>query len=313
MIHLVDASYYVFRAWFALPDTLRDNRGRPVNAVHGYARFLGDLLERSEPERIAVAFDESLTACFRNDWYPPYKATRDLPPAELEHQFALCREVTRALGVADLASPRYEADDIIGTIAALAQQRGQRVTILSRDKDLAQLLRAGDELYDPATGRRVRYDDVRDFLGVRAEQVADFLALTGDAVDNIPGVPGIGRKTAAALLAEFDSLDELLAGLDRVCGLALRGAARLAATLERYREQLALNRRLTTIARDAPLATGLAGLRRSAPRREHLDDLHDRVRFAPALRTQCERIAARHGTAGVSMELFPRRAANRAG
>jgi 5'-3' exonuclease len=313
MIYLVDASYYVFRAWFALPDTLRDERGRPVNAVHGYARFLGDLLERVDPERIAVAFDESLTGCFRNDFYPPYKANRELPPAELEYQFALCREVTRAFGVAELASARYEADDIIGTIAALAQRRRQRVTILSRDKDLAQLLRAGDQLWDPATGKRVRYDDVRDFLGVRAEQVADFLALTGDAVDNIPGVPGVGPKTAAALLAEFDSLDALMAGLERVSTLALRGAARLALTLERYREQLALNRRLATIACDAPLATGLAGLRRSAPRREHLDGLHDRLRFAPALLAQCERIAARHGAVGVSMELFPRQAASRAG
>jgi 5'-3' exonuclease len=306
MIYLVDASYYVFRAWFALPDTLCDDDGRPVNAVHGFARFLGDLLEKVEPGRIAVAFDESLTGCFRNDFYPPYKANRDLPPAELEHQFALCRELTRALGVAELASARYEADDIIGTIASRAQGRGLPVTILSRDKDLAQLLRAGDQLYDPATGKRVGYGDVRAFLGVRAEQVADFLALTGDAVDNIPGVPGIGPKTAAALLAAFDSVGDLLAGLDGVHGLAFRGAARVAAALDLYREVLALNLRLTTIACDAPIATGLAYLRPVAPRREHLDDLHDRLRFGPALRAQAQRISARHGAAGVSMELFPR-------
>jgi len=312
MIYLVDASYYVFRAWFALPDTLRDDRGRPVNAVHGFARFLGDLLEKVDPERIGVAFDESLTACFRNDWYPPYKANRELPPAELEHQFARCRELTRAFGVADLASARYEADDIIGTIAVRAQARGVPVTIMSRDKDLAQLLRPGDQLHDPATGKRVRYEDVRDFLGVRAEQVADFLALTGDAVDNIPGVPGIGPKTAAGLLAAFDSVDDLLAGLDGVRALALRGAARVAAALDLHREQLALNRRLTTIACDAPVTTGLACLCRSAPCREHLDDLHNRLRFGPALRAQAQRIASRHGAAGVSMELFPRPAASHA-
>src|SRR5215813_8409156 len=139
MIYLVDASYYVFRAWFALPDTLRDRGGRPVNAVHGFARFLGDLIEQVEPERLAVAFNESLTSSFRNDLYTPYKANRGLPPAELEYQFALCRELTRGLGVAELASPRYEADDIIGTIARLAQRRGIPVTIVSRDKDLAQI------------------------------------------------------------------------------------------------------------------------------------------------------------------------------
>jgi 5'-3' exonuclease len=313
MIYLVDASYYVFRAWFALPDTLRDRRGRPVNAVHGFARFLGDLIEQVEPERLAVAFDESLTSCFRSDFYAPYKANRALPPAELEHQFGLCRELTRALGVVELASPRFEADDIIGTIARQAQRRGLPVTIVSRDKDLAQLLCPGDQLFDPGSGRRVPYEGVHAFLGVRAEQVADFLALTGDAVDNIPGVPGIGRKTAAALLAEFASIDAVLDDVTRVRALALRGAERVADLLERHRDQLALALRLTTIACDVPLAVGLPALRRSAPRREALRLMHDGLRFGPTLRAQADRIATRHGRPGESMELFPRRAKRHAG
>jgi len=313
MIYLVDASYYVFRAWFALPDTLRDRRGRPVNAVHGFARFLGDLIEQVEPERLALAFDESLASSFRSDFYPAYKANRALPPAELEYQFGLCRELARALGVAEFASPRYEADDIIGTIAVLARARGITVTVVSRDKDLAQVLRAGDRLVDPASGRRVDYDGVRDFLGVRAEQVADFLALTGDAVDNIPGVPGIGKKTAAALLAEFDTLDGLLADVQRVSAMSLRGAQRVAETLQRHREHLLLARRLTTIVCDVPLAIGLAALHRSAPCRDALRVMHDGLRFGPALRAQADRIAARHGRAGESLELFPRRARSHAG
>jgi 5'-3' exonuclease len=314
MIYLVDASYYIFRAWFALPDTLHDRCGRPVNAVHGYARFLGDLLEEVAPERVAVAFDESLASSFRNEHYPLYKANRELPPAALEYQFALCRELTRALGVAELASPRYEADDIIGTIAAVAQRRGRSVTILSRDKDFAQLLRPGDVLYDPASGRRVDYAGVRDFLGVRAEQVADFLALMGDAVDNIPGLPGIGKKTAAALLGHFDNLDDMLADLARVRSLPLRGADRIAATLDAHRAQLELARRLTTIARDAPIAVGLESLRRRAPARVALQALHQQLRFGPALRAQCERIAeAEQRCAGRSLDLFPRRVRSRAG
>jgi DNA polymerase-1 len=313
MIYLVDASYYVFRAWFALPDTLCDRRGRPVNAVHGFARFLGDLIEQVEPDRVALAFDESLTGSFRSDFYPPYKANRALPPAELEYQFALCRELARALGVAEFASPRYEADDIIGTIATLARGRGVPVTILSRDKDLAQVLRAGDQLFDPASGKRVDYEGVRGFLGVRAEQVADFLALTGDAVDNIPGIPGIGRKTAAALLAEFGTLDDLLADVGRVRALPLRGAQRVADNVERHREHVLLARRLTTIACDVPLAIGMAALHRSAPRREALRLMHDGLRFGSALRAQVDRIAARHGRPGESMDLFPRPAKRHAG
>ena len=306
MIYLIDASYYVFRSWFALPETLCDCGGRPVHAVHGFARFLCDFLAQLAPERLAVAFDESLTGCFRNDVYPPYKANRELPPASLEYQFELCREVTQALGVAAFASRRYEADDIIGTLASRARRRGEPITIVSRDKDLAQLLCAGDALYDPASGRRVDYDGVRAFLGVRAEQVADFLALTGDAVDNIPGIPGIGKKTAAALLAEFGTIEALLADLERVRRSAMRGADRLADTLDRHRLQLALALRLTTIACDAPLSGGLAGLRRNAPQREALHGLHERLRLGPTLRIRFERLVERDARAGQSMELFPR-------
>jgi 5'-3' exonuclease len=306
MLYLVDASYYIFRAWFALPDTVRDRSGRPVNAVLGYTRFLGDLLEEVAPERIAVAFDESLSGCFRNDLYAPYKANRDLPPAELEYQFGLCREITRALGVAEFASLRYEADDIIGTLAAHSRGASANVTIVSRDKDLAQLLRPGDALVDPASGRRVAHEGVPAFLGVRAEQVADFLALTGDAVDNIPGVPGIGRKTAAALLAELDSIDRLLAELDRVPALELRGARRVAAALDGHRDALMLARRLTTIACDAPLRSGVDGITRRAPRLDAVAALCDSLRFGPPLRAQAERIARRHEARGSSLELFPR-------
>jgi DNA polymerase I len=307
MIHLVDASYYVFRAWCALPDTLRDRSGRPVNAVHGFARFLGDLLERGEPAHVAVAFDESLQTCFRHEHYPGYKANRALPPAELEYQFALCRELTVALGVVAVGSPRYEADDVIGTLATRARRAGHGVTILGRDKDLAQLLRPGDVMHDPASGLRVDYDGVPAFLGVRAEQVADFLALTGDAVDNIPGVPGIGRKTAAALLGAFATVDALLDDLERVRTLPLRNAGRVADALGAHRDQIALARRLTTIDCDAPVVpAGLAALRRAPPVLAAVGALQARLRFGPALRAQAQRIAATHTRTGVSLDLFPR-------
>ena len=116
MLYLVDASVFIFRAWFSVPIEFADRDGNPVNAVHGFARFLGDLLERESPAHVAVAFDESLETSYRNEIYPAYKANREPAPAELKRQFGLCRELVRALGVAEFGSSRYEADDIIGTL-----------------------------------------------------------------------------------------------------------------------------------------------------------------------------------------------------
>lgn len=290
-VYLVDASVYVFRAWFSIPDFMTDGTGRPVNALYGYARFIGDLLERARPARIAVAFDASLARCHRNEIYPAYKANREPAPPELERQFALCRELTRALGIVELADERYEADDIIGTLLALEHAAGRCGVIVSRDKDLAQLLADGDEYWDYARGRRYGHADIAGVFGVCAAQIADFLALAGDSVDNIPGVPGVGRKTAAVLLAHFGSLDVLYANLAEVAALPLRGAAGVARRLERHREAAMLARRLTGIVCDAPLAFERAGLTRGAPDLDSLERLYDGAAFGSALRFQARRIA----------------------
>jgi DNA polymerase-1 len=150
MLYLVDASIYVFRAWFSVPESMTDPTGRPINALYGFARFLGELLIDESPAQIAVTFDGSLTTSFRNELYPPYKANRPLAPPELDHQFQLCRELCRLLGLATFTSTRYEADDIIGTLAAWSRRQQSPVTIVTADKDLAQLLREGDVLLDPA-------------------------------------------------------------------------------------------------------------------------------------------------------------------
>ena len=127
MFYAIDASYYVFRAWFSLPDDMRDPDGNAVNALYGFTRFLGDFLEHTRPEYVAVAFDTALESCFRNDIYPDYKANRDPAPEELKQQFDRCREVTRALGCREFASPRFEADDIIGTLVTRMRSRGVEV------------------------------------------------------------------------------------------------------------------------------------------------------------------------------------------
>ena len=209
-LYLVDASLYVFRAWHSMPDEFHDADGWPTNAVHGFARFLLELLERERPRHIAIAFDESLDSCFRNAIYPAYKANRDPAPPELRRQFAWCKALCKAVGLVTLAHTDYEADDLIGTAVHVGRRDGFRSVIVSADKDLSQLLQADDEQYDFAKAVRWKADGVKARHGVHAQQIADYLALTGDAVDNIPGVTGIGAKSAAILLAHFQSLDALL-------------------------------------------------------------------------------------------------------
>ena len=242
--HLIDGSLYVFRAWHSMPDEFHDADGHSVNAVHGYTRFLCELLEREDPSHLAVAFDASLTTSFRNAIYPAYKANRDPAPPELKRQFEYCRELAAAFGLTVLADAAYEADDLIGSVLVAMHAHGLRSVIVSADKDFGQLLQHDAEQWDYARGHRWGAAGVPARLGVEANQVIDFLALTGDAIDNIPGVPGVGPKSAAALLAHFGSLDALLARIDEVPFLRLRGAAALAAKLREHAEQARLSRRL---------------------------------------------------------------------
>lgn len=283
-LHLVDASLYVFRAWHSMPDEWHDDDGWPLNAVQGFARFLLDLLEREHPRHIVVAFDEALDSCFRNRLYPDYKANRPPAPEELRRQFGYCKALCEALGIITLADAGYEADDLIGSALAAARGHGVRGVIVSADKDLSQLLEADDEQYDFARGQRWGAAGVRARHGVHATQIADYLALSGDAVDNIPGVNGIGQKTAAALISHFGSLDALLARIDEVPFLRLRGAAAIARRLHEQREHALLWRQLTTIALDAPLGTHAAPFARGPRDQAALDDFIERARFGPMTR-----------------------------
>lgn len=291
MIHLIDASIFIFRAWHTVPNTLIDADGNPVNALHGFARFLGDLIERVKPTHIAVAFDESLgVTSFRNRLYPAYKAHREPAPVELKRQFNLCRSFCDALGVANFASSEYEADDIIGTLAARTRSLDERVVVVTRDKDMAQLIRPGDQYWDYIDDRRFNYDQIAERFGVLPERMACFLALMGDAVDNIPGVPGVGRKTASMLFKHFESLPHLYDNLDRVLQLKLRNSGFVVGQLRDYRERAFLARRLTQIACEMPLEVTWDGLARRAPDLDALNRFFDSVGFGRLLRNQAERI-----------------------
>ncbi len=290
MIYLIDASVFVFRAWFSIPSSMTGPDGSPVNAAYGFARFLGDFLSQTRPGYVAVAFDESLTTSFRNEIFPDYKANRELPPPELESQFRDCRAITAALGLAEFADPRFEADDIIGTIAARMRSAGQSCVVVSRDKDLAQLLRVHDEYWNYIDRRRFGYSDVAGHFGAVPERMPDYQALVGDKVDNIPGVPGVGPKTATALMQEFVSLEELFDNLDQVQHLPIRGAAGIAKRLDQHRDAAFLARRLTRIETTMPLEMDEDRLVTTRPDLKKLFSIYDRLGFGEGVRRQAQEL-----------------------
>ena len=211
-LYLVDGSGFIFRAFHALPLMTRPD-GTPVNAVLGFTNMLMKLLAEMRAEALAVVFDAKRET-FRNQIYPAYKATRPEPPEELKPQFALIREATAAFNVPALELEGFEADDLIATYARLARAEGRAVTIVSSDKDLMQLVRPGVSLYDPLKYRPIGPAEVIEKFGVPPERIVDYLALVGDAVDNVPGVDKVGPKTAAKLIQQYGSLDEVMAHAD---------------------------------------------------------------------------------------------------
>ncbi len=274
-----------------MPDDIVDGEGHPVNALYGFCRFLGDFMEQVNPEYVAVLFDESLSKSFRTEIYPEYKANRDPAPDDLKRQFGQCRRFTEALGLMNHASPRYEADDLIGTLVEHGRSVNRPSTIITRDKDLAQLLSKDDIFWDYAGKGKIGYERVPEVFGVWPEQIADFLALAGDAVDNIKGVPGVGKKTATVLLERFGSLEKIYDNLDKVHEVNVRGAKTLGDKLDKHKEDAMLARRLTGIACDVPMENMEASMRRSAPKLGDINALFDEANIGMALRRQAERIS----------------------
>ena len=278
-VHLIDASPYLFRAFFSVPDTIVDRAGKPANVVHGFASFLLRYLKEEQPTHVAAAFDQSLNSSFRNELYPGYKAGRELPPPDLEAQQRDCIEMAAALGLVTWVDARFEADDLIATACGSLRELGQRVVVVSSDKDLGQLVEDEVELFDFAKQKRYGPAEVFEKMGVRPAQIPDLLGLAGDPVDDIPGVPKVGPKTAAALLAHFEDLDAVYADLGAVAGLELRGARSLAARLTEHRELAYLSRTLATVSREAPAPVQLDELRWTGVRPELIEPLFERLDF----------------------------------
>lgn len=260
-VYLIDSSIYIFRAWYIYDSSITDSEGRPANAVFGFGDFLYQLLRQKRPSHIACAFDTSQTESYRKELYPAYKANRDPAPEELRRQFEWCREFCRAIGIPEFGSPRFEADDIIGSLAQRYRDQGFAITVVSADKDLTQLITGEEDLWwDFARSNVLDAQGIKQQFGVCPHLIADMLAISGDKVDNIPGVPGIGYSTAAKILQKFDGIDSVVANLPLVGQMKFRGAVRAQALLGRHAHILPLNKQLTTVVTDMefPADTDLA-------------------------------------------------------
>ena len=255
-LHLIDGSAFIFRAYHALPPLTRKSDGLPIGAVAGFCNMLQRYVEGNaggDVTHLAVIFDKG-SHTFRNDMYDLYKANRDAMPEDLRPQIPLTRRATEAFNIACKELEGYEADDIIATLSCQARDAGGQVTIISSDKDLMQLVGDGVEMLDAMKNRRIDRDGVFEKFGVYPDRVVDVQALAGDSVDNVPGAPGIGIKTAALLINEFGSLEALL---DRAAEIK---QPKRSQTLIEHRAQIELSKKLVQLDCDTPLDFGLDDL-----------------------------------------------------
>ena len=259
-LFLVDGSGYIFRAYHALPPLNRKSDGLPTNAVLGFCNMVWKLMQDARntdvgvvPSHFAVIFDYS-SKTFRNELYADYKANRSAPPDDLIPQFGLIREATRAFSLPCIEMEGFEADDIIATYARLACEAGADTTIISSDKDLMQLVGPTVSMYDPMKDRQIGVAEVIEKWGVPPEKMIDLQAMTGDSVDNVPGVPGIGPKTAAQLLEQFGDLDTLLARAGEIKQEKRRQ------TIIDNADKARISRELVRLKNDVPLTDGLDDL-----------------------------------------------------
>jgi DNA polymerase-1 len=293
-LHLIDGSAYIFRAYHALPPLTRKSDGLPVGAVAGFCNILWNELSRASAGKaathLAVVFDHS-SLTFRNTLYPEYKANRPELPEDLRPQFPLTREATRAFNVACLETEGFEADDIIATLAREAVKAGGSCTIISSDKDLMQLIGPGIDMFDPMKTKSIGPDEVMEKFGVGPERVIDVQSLAGDSVDNVPGAPGIGLKTAALLINEYGDLDTLLARAGEIKQPKRREA------LVDNADKIRLSRDLVTLKDDTPLDVTLDDLAIQLPEAATVMDFLTKMEF----RTLTKRVADKLGIAAPAL------------
>lgn len=270
-LYLVDGSSYIYRAYYAIRH-LSNSKGEATNAIYGFTTMLMTLLRQEQPHHIAVVFD-SKGPTFRKELYPEYKANRSAMPEDLVPQIPLIKQMVHAFNMPALELPGYEADDIIATLARRFAEQGLEVTVVTGDKDLMQIVNDRIRLLDTMKGKVSGRDEVIARFGVPPEQVLEVLGLAGDSSDNIPGVPGIGEKTASALIQEFGSIDRLLASIDQVKGKKRQE------NLRTYAEQARLSRQLVDLMDDLQVEVSLEDLTLCDPDRVALEKLFKQLEF----------------------------------
>ncbi len=278
LVHLFDGHVYIFRAYYSLPPMTAAD-GAPCNAAYGFANTLIRYVVEEEPSHVGVCFDAAMTS-FRNEVEPEYKAQRGAPPDDLEPQFDLCHEISVALGFATYEVDDYEADDLLGSISDEVVRRRGRARLLTTDKDLCQLVREDGRVvvYDLAKDRTFDADGVREKFGVSPSQIPDYLGLVGDTIDNLPGVPGIGAKSAAAILQVFETIEEVPDEVSEWAGVTVRGAKRMAERIAEHRERALKTKDLATVLREVPgVKPGLSDLAYRGADRERTEELFERL------------------------------------
>ena len=257
-VYIIDSMNYIFRAYHALPDNIVSPSGMLANAVLGYLRTLLRIIKERKPEYMAAVFEKDTS--FRNGIFEGYKANRKQPPADLEPQFEYCRKITDAIGVACFEVDDYEADDVIGTIAARMSGLGHPVVVVTGDKDMTQLVCDSVRIYDIAKEQWLDEGGVREKFGVAPSQIPDLLALHGDHIDNIPGVAGVGEKTARQILAVCRSIEEL-GSTELTAELKFRGRDEILKRIRENMENVRISRRLATICCEVPMEVSSEALR----------------------------------------------------
>jgi len=248
-VYVIDALNYIHRAYHSIPNNVTSPSGMLTNAILGYLRTLLRIIKEHKPHYMAAAFEKDTS--FRSAMFSAYKANRKQPPADLEAQFDYCRKVTKAIGVACVEVDDYEADDVIGTIASRMSMLGHSVVVVTGDKDMSQLVSASVNVYDMAKGQWLDEAGVREKFGVEPRQIPDLLALHGDHIDNIPGVFGVGEKTARQILSLCGSIEDV-ADTD-FTKLKLRGRDEIVRRIRENLETVRMSRKLATICCDAPI------------------------------------------------------------
>lgn len=281
-VYLIDASIYIYKSYHAKSNDYRAQTGESINAVYGFIRFLTQFIHQTKAQYIACAFDDSFSDSFRHEIFPDYKGNRDETPNELKKQFIICQKVAKAMGVACYSHPNYEADDLIGTLAKHHQDKGDNVFVVSADKDLAQLITDKDRWWDYGKSEPLDTNRIFSKFGVYPNQIADYLALTGDAVDNIKGVAGVGNKTAAILLNHFKTLDEVLKRHQEISYLSFRGAKTCQKNIVNNSEQALLARKLTGIVTNIELKN--FEILRTEIDSTKINVIFDYLKFGPILR-----------------------------